>query len=54
MNFAKELSSLTKEALDGFKEASAASGGGVRIDKELVDRVKEIDDRLNGFLDWNN
>jgi len=54
VKFAKELSSLTKEALDGFKEASVARSGSIVIDEELVERLKEIDDRLNGFLDWNN
>ncbi len=55
IKFATELSSLTKEALEGFKEASnAKQSGGVVIDRELIERLKEIDDRLNGFLDWNN
>jgi hypothetical protein len=54
VQFANELSSLTKEALDGFKEASVARSGSIVIDKELVERLREIDDRLNGFLDWNN
>mmetsp|Transcript_27835 Transcript_27835/g.39833 ORF Transcript_27835/g.39833 Transcript_27835/m.39833 type:complete len:367 (+) Transcript_27835:171-1271(+) len=50
VHFAKELSTLTKEVLEGFQEQD---GKVVVVDQELVDRVKDIDDRLNGYLDWN-
>lgn len=44
IEFAKELSSLTKEALDGFQDVP---GG---VDGELTARVEEIDERVNEFI----
>eukprot|EP00539_Tryblionella_compressa_P010702 CAMPEP_0178784014 /NCGR_PEP_ID=MMETSP0745-20121128/4010_1 /TAXON_ID=913974 /ORGANISM="Nitzschia punctata, Strain CCMP561" /LENGTH=353 /DNA_ID=CAMNT_0020441599 /DNA_START=21 /DNA_END=1082 /DNA_ORIENTATION=+ len=48
IEFAAEMSSLTAEALDGFKRVP---GG---VDPELVERVTFIDNRLREFLDETN
>lgn len=44
LEFAQEMSSLTMEALDGFKKVP---GG---VDPNLTERVQEIDDRINNFI----
>ena len=46
-DFAVEMASLTKEALDGFKRVPD-------VEPELVDRVSFIDKRLHNFLDETN
>jgi len=48
MDFAKELSDLTKEALEGFQDVP------VGVDKELTARVEEIDERVNEFISRNS
>jgi len=47
IHFAKELNSLTKEALDGFQRARG-------VDPTLVQIITEIDHRIESFIDDGN
>lgn len=48
LNFAKELAALTGEALEGFQRVP---GG---VDPDLVQRVQEIDIRLQKFIEMED
>ena len=50
IEFARELSELTKEALDGFETVKKQQGED-GVDPELVKSVKLIDERIRSFID---
>ena len=50
VEFARELSELTKEALDGFETVKKQQGED-GVDPELVKSVKLIDERIRSFID---
>ena len=50
IEFARELSELTKEALDGFETVKKQQGED-GVDPELIKSVKLIDERIRSFID---
>ena len=48
LDFAKDLAALTGEALEGFQRVP---GG---VDSDLVQRVQEIDDRLQKYIEMED
>ena len=46
IDFAKEMLSLTEEALEGFKEIPKSN-----LDPELVERVEDIQSCIVNFID---